>query len=160
MTLEPRRKAAVPGNRFSSLSCILSAPSGRLQALRRRAARLESLTQALRAALPEDLAPHVQVANLRGDTVVLAADSPAWLTLLRLQAPQVLRRLRALPGMGALRTLRMRVLAAPAGAPAAAPRRAGLSAAAGRHLRQAADALGDPALARALVRLARHAPDG
>ena len=64
-----------------SLSVALAAPG--LASLVERARFLRQLDRSIRAQLPETLSPHVQVANLRGDCLVMLADSPTWATRLR-----------------------------------------------------------------------------
>ena len=64
-----------------------------LDRLLRRADDQEAWTSALRAVLPDDLAPHCWVTDLRGDTIVVATDHPAWATKARFCLPN------ALPGL-------------------------------------------------------------
>ncbi len=67
-------------------------PSGLLAHVQRRQ-RLES---ALRASLPEELATHVFLLNVRGRTLVLGCDVQALVTPLRFHAPQLLAAARTI----------------------------------------------------------------
>jgi hypothetical protein len=71
-----------------SLSVALASPE--LASLVERARFLRQLDRTVRASLPETLSQHVQVANLRGDCLVMLADSPTWATRLRYQRQTVL----------------------------------------------------------------------
>jgi hypothetical protein len=71
-----------------SLSVALSAPG--LASLVERARFLKQLNRSIQAMLPQTLSKHVQVANLRGDCLVMLADSPIWATRLRYQRQAVL----------------------------------------------------------------------
>jgi len=148
-------------NRSSnSLAGILAAADGGLQALFARSHRLHSLNQLLCGALGEPLGPHIRLCNIRADTAVVAADSPAWLTQVRYQAPVILHILQTQPGMEKLRKVRFKVQ--PPSEPAAhtaPPRRAALSPSGAETLNSAADGMRDPKLAEALRRLALNASD-
>jgi hypothetical protein len=56
-----------------------------LAGLLRRARELEALEELVRGWLPPTLAPHVRVAALREDTLVLAADSAAWVRQVKIR---------------------------------------------------------------------------
>lgn len=70
------------------LSAALAVPG--LASLVDRARFLRQLDRDVRAGLPETLSHHTQVANLRGDCLVMLADSPVWATRLRYQRQSVL----------------------------------------------------------------------
>lgn len=70
------------------LSLALAAPG--LASLVDRARFLRQLDRDIRAGLPEPLSRHALVANLRGDCLVMLADSPTWATRLRYQRQKVL----------------------------------------------------------------------
>ncbi|MEW6764572.1 MAG: DciA family protein [Pseudomonadota bacterium] len=67
-------------------------PSGLLAHIRRR----QMLESALRASLPEELATHVFLLNVRGGTLVLGCDVQALVTPLRFHAPQLLAAARTI----------------------------------------------------------------
>jgi len=122
-------------------------------ALLARAALLAQQSERLRAHLPEPLDRHCVLANVRGDTAVLAADSAAWASRLRYLAPALLPRLVDL-GLTVTR-VEVVVMPPPALPTAPAPRRVcPPSADTGRALTAWAAHLPDDALGRALLRLA------
>ncbi len=147
----PVRKRS-PGR---SLASILAATDNGLQALFAHVHRLQTLNRMLRGALGEPLGPHISLCNIRTDTAIVTADSPAWLTQLRYQAPTVLHILKSQPGLESLRKVRFKVQPAsePAG-PTSPPRRAALSPSGAEMLGSAAEGIQDPELAEALRRLA------
>ena len=66
------------------------------------------------------IAGHARPASLRGGVLVVAVDEPAWGSELRYLAPQLLSRIEAAVGPGAVRSLEVRVRP-PAGRPEGAP---------------------------------------
>lgn len=67
--------------------------SGESADLLARAATLAMYNQALRPHLPDPLDRHCVLANVRGATAILAADSAGWASRLRYLAPALLPRL-------------------------------------------------------------------
>ncbi len=65
-----------------------------LERLLRVARIYEALDRRVRPALSEALREHVSVACVESDCLVLAADSPAWATRARLEAPDALQAAR------------------------------------------------------------------
>jgi len=59
----------------------------------------------------EGVAAHAQPLSLRNGTLVIGVDNPAWVTQLRLLGDELLERLQAAAGAGAVRTLEVRVRA-------------------------------------------------
>ena len=57
------------------------------------------------------IAAHAQPVSLRGTTLVVAVDGPAYATQLRLMTPQLLTRLGELAGPGAVEAVEVRVRA-------------------------------------------------
>lgn len=140
-----------------SLASLLGAANNGLQPLFVQARKMQTLNQMLRGALGEPLGPHVSLSNIRGDTAIIAADSPAWLTQLRYLAPTVLHILQTQEGFESLRKVQFKIR--PASEPQAVelpPRRASLSATGADTLINAAEWISDPELADALRRLARN----
>lgn len=61
-----------------------------LGALVEHARRLQALEAVVRSWLPPSLAPHVGVATIREETLVLTVRSAAWATKLRFEVPAIL----------------------------------------------------------------------
>ena len=121
-------------------------------------ARLQHLSQTLRGALPAPLEQHCQVANVRGQSLLLHADTAAWATRLRYMAPTLVTALQnqGYPGIQHI-TVKVRPrYNAPE--PAVTPRKRNMSQSSARILRDTADSLSDPAIKRALKRLASRGP--
>jgi hypothetical protein len=125
-----------------------------------RAQRLQALTEVLRAGVDPVLAGHITLVNLRDDSAIIAADTPAWLATIRYLQPTFLQLLRAQPGLAGLRQIQFKVQPASGPEPTdPAAHRAALSASGARILEGAAAGIQDPDLARALRRLATRARD-
>jgi hypothetical protein len=135
------------------LKNILSDPRGRIGQLQERSDQLARLNRRLYEILPPPLHEHVRLVAVSEERVVLRADSPAWLTRLRFQLPQVRRLLREILGLQARRVEIgvMRRLYTPQRVERHA---LAISPQGRRTLEQAADASDDEALASALRRLA------
>lgn len=71
--------------------------------------RTRRLDAALTAALGPELAPHFEIVDLRGRTLELRADGPAWSQELKLHSTSVLAALRQALGAEAPAELRLRV---------------------------------------------------
>ncbi|HMM45633.1 MAG TPA: DUF721 domain-containing protein [Candidatus Macondimonas sp.] len=141
MTTGPQRLLRHLGGRSESAALIA------------RAAMLAQQDARFRAHLPEPLDRHCVLANVRGNTAVLAADSAAWASRLRYLAPALLPRLVDL----GLSVTRVEVVVMPPSArpTEAAPRRVcPPSAETGRALAAWAARVSDEALGRALLKLA------
>lgn len=100
---------------------------GRIECLLARAQKLQALDRTLAAALAPELASQVQVANLREGELTIVTPSAALATRLRMEAPQLVSRLReagvalwtievrvAPPGLSQTPTRRKRPLSAEA----------------------------------------------
>lgn len=130
-------------------------PASLLAHIRRRRA----LETALRKALPEDLASHVFLLNVRGGTLVMGCDSQAMITPLRFQAPALLEAAREV--LDETRPLRVawRTMPPPAGREEAhAARRPSHETAEG--IAAAASCVEDEALRQALNDLAQTLDKG
>lgn len=144
---------------------ILHQPRSGLEDILAHVRELQNIAAVLEHIMPESLAAHTELANVRGQVLTLIADSPAWATRLRYQREMLIWRLQSELGL-TVRELQVKVVprqqvqsrAAPARRPQGAPR---------RHLLQAAGQEVDPELAGALRRLAgpeagqdqEHVPD-
>ncbi len=127
--------------------------SGALDKLLAHGARVAKAHEALRNQLEASLREHCRVVNIKGDTVIMMADSPVWATRLRLQTGAMLEILRE-RGFAELRTLRIKV--SPVNVARAAVPRHGpqLSQSAASTLRRAAQSMDDVELRAVLERLA------
>jgi hypothetical protein len=80
-------------SRSVPLAAALASPG--LAGLVDRARYLRQIDAAVRAALPDSLSAHAQVANLHEDgLLVMVTDSAAWATRLRYQRQKILQTLR------------------------------------------------------------------
>lgn len=79
-----------------------------LDALARKAADAQSLTDRVRRELAESLRPHLVSANRRGEELVILMDSAAWTPRVRYGAADLKARLEA-SGEPAIRKVRVRV---------------------------------------------------
>ena len=83
-------------------------PRNALERLVKRAALRESWTEQLRAVLPESIAPHCRVADIRnGRLTILVADS-SWATRLRFELPETKKALRSLGDFAEVTDIRIR----------------------------------------------------
>lgn len=133
--------------------------SGRPGALTRRALELARMAQALWPELGAELAAHCALVRLDRDALVLAADSPAWATRLRLEAPRLLAAAAAASPQAAPTRLVVRIaptLAGGAPAPTPPPRQATIGPRATALLEKLSESTADPALRSIWARLARR----
>ncbi len=140
----------------SSLSLRRLLKSEALAPLSRRATALQRATDHLRAGLGATLGNHCQVANRRGDTLVLTTDSAAWASRLRFLAPQLLKALSDAEGWSGLHKLKVLVRPADAMPKHPASRRLALSVKSAELLTDVAEATQDRALREVLLRLSRR----
>jgi hypothetical protein len=141
------------------------APGGVLHKLLRTATLRDAWTAQLRALLPEDVAPHCEVANIQNGILILHCENAAWATKLRFHVPTLPSRLRQLADFVSVQDIRVRVapnlthaagtLEAPADSKSPAdfapPKPPDASS-----LRDLAETLEEGSLKAALERLARH----
>jgi hypothetical protein len=142
---------------FHSLTELLHTASA-LQRLHGQRKEQEALLGRVRPLLPPALAAHCVAALVKGERLVLFADSPVWSSRLRFCGGEVAA---ALLSQGLFRSppkVEIRIHLAPS-QPVADPagrRPARLSARTARLLDETAAAVADPDLAAALRRLGRH----
>lgn len=139
-----------------SVARILTARDGKLQSLLERALYFEALSRILREILDPALAEHITLANLRSDTAIVAADTPAWLTKIRYQAPAILQQLKRQPGLETINKVQFKVLPLDQPQVSQSVRRASISPTSAQILESAAEGITDPDLAIALRRLSRQ----
>lgn len=132
----------------AALSAALSSDPNRLL---ERAMQLQALDRRLRLCLPEPLASHVSLGNLRGGKLVFLADAPVWKARLRLHADALLDAARA-AGIPA-DDIAVKVATMLPAPPDAAPHKP-LSSSARETLRAAASAMRDEDLKSRLLQLA------
>ena len=84
-------------SQYKPVSRLLTTSDGKLQSLLERAHYLQALTRVLQEAIDPALAQHITITNLRDDTAIVAADTPAWLTKIRYLAPTILDQLQQQP---------------------------------------------------------------
>jgi hypothetical protein len=140
--------------RSSQLKKILSITSDHLAATLAHAADLQRLQPLVFQALPADLATHCRPGNLRGNTLVIHADSPAWAAKMRFHAPQLIRSLQRANGLSGLERCDVRVLPVTTAPFASKPITSVISATSREQLHAAARGLKDPRLKEAFERLA------
>ena len=130
------------------------AASGDLGSVIDRANHLAALDRRLRQSLPEPLASHVRLGNVRDGRLVFLVDSPVWKAKLRLYA-DVIRDAAAAAGLATSgMTLKVATMqAVPPDAASLSP----LSQAARDSLRAAAATVDDPELKSQLLRMASMA---
>lgn len=143
---------------IKSIGKVLSESSPGLAQLLERAAALQQLSEKLQRFLPKALREHVTIANVRGDTVIVVADSPAWLTKLRYQAPVILDYLKQEPSLHRISKLHFKVLPAVEFNTSKPKSRPVLSQHASHGLKQAADGFNDPQLRIAISNIAKNHP--
>lgn len=125
--------------------------SGDLHSVIERARVLDALDRRLRQSLPEPLASHVRLGNVRDGKLVFLVTSPVWKASLRLHA-DVIRDAAAAAGLQASgMTVKVATMLP---VPPAAASHAPISAAARESLRAAAGAVSDPELRDQLLRMA------
>ena len=129
--------------------------TGHLAGLLSRSSDLKKMGLLLAELLPAPLNTHCHLLTVRNTVVVMAADSPVWAARLRFHAPQLVKQL--MPRLAEKRCT-IHVCVRPPEIPAAVPQHAvnrpgaqGIAA-----LQQAAQAVSDPELKTALLRLANR----
>lgn len=81
-----------------------------LSAIIRRAHEFQALEELVRSWLPPALAPHVGVANIRDDTLVLTVKSAVWATRLRYECPAILEAARRCEATRTVTDVKIRML--------------------------------------------------
>lgn len=134
---------------------FLSESSAGLAQTLERAIALQQFSAKFQTTLATPLKHHCYIANIRDDTVVIAADSPTWLTQLRYQAPQILAYIKQEIGLEQIRKLHFKVILAN-DIPDTQSLQPKMSQQAAHVLRQTAENLNDPDLKAAFERLAQQ----
>jgi len=132
-----------------------------LSGLIRRGRQLHGLRVLLGKLLGEELSAHCQLANIKGNTLVLAASSTAWATRVRYQTPQLLQKIRLDERFSGIGNIHVHIT--PPESSINAPRqirRATMSEAAASCINQCAEGIDDPRLSSALQHLAKKKRSG
>lgn len=126
------------------------------QALTGKARQLAELTRILRACLPQNCQPHVAVAGIRDNQLILVSDSPVWVSRLRMYTRDMLAMLEQ---HSTARVSQIRIRQSPPGMlskPEKAAKPRYLSPSSSTLIEQTARSIDDTDLQDALLRLARH----
>jgi hypothetical protein len=128
----------------------------------RRGRQLHGLGVLLGKILGPELAAHCQLANIRGNTLVVTASSTAWATRVRYQSPQLLQKIRCEERFRGIDTIHVRItpLTSPLARTSQPIRRASMSGAASECLSQCAEGVEDQNLRSALQHLAKRKRPG
>ncbi len=121
-----------------------------------RARRLQRMEQAVLRLLPEDLAAHCSVMNLKNETLILGVASPAWAARLRFAVPEFTRQLQCQLSL-AITGIDIRVLPESLDIQPVSRRPESLSMDNATLLAQTAESVDHPELREALYRLAAKA---
>jgi hypothetical protein len=129
---------------------------GELKPLIEQALKIHQVNLALQPLLPEVFAGKVQVSTIKSGSVVLDLPNASMLTVLQYQGPELLSKLRQIPGLAGLASIKFRV------APPKAEKVVGeavvevkkISTEAAALLRSTAEKLEDEGLKTALLSLA------
>ena len=105
--------ALVTKAHFVTPQGLLHSGAGTLARLGRQATQLTDATRLLRQHLASPLADHATVAAIRGPTLVVVVDSPAWAARLRYQSAEILEHLAAALGSPSISRLKVLVRAVP-----------------------------------------------
>jgi hypothetical protein len=128
----------------------------------RRGRQLHGLGVLLGEILGPELAAHCQLANVRGNTLVVTASSTAWATRVRYQSPQLLQKIRCEERFRGIDAIHVRIT--PTASPRAntphSNRRASMSEEAAECLYQCAEGIEDKNLRSALKNLAKRKRPG
>ncbi|HEB63849.1 MAG TPA: DUF721 domain-containing protein [Gammaproteobacteria bacterium] len=94
------------------LNKLLFGSSKEIKSLLDRASYLNELTCYLRTILPETVAPHCQIANIKmnrsGINLVLITDSPVWSTKIRFYIPAILSHMKKHKELQQLNSIRIK----------------------------------------------------
>ena len=138
------------------LSRILNDRSAAVERLFRNVEFLQSINRLIAAAVSSKLAPHCAAAGIRDRQLVVLVDSPAWATRLHFEQNQLIQHLRQQPELNSLTGLQIKVRPKESTPPNPTRRAQALSPESTADIKACADSIDDPALSRALRRLAEH----
>lgn len=125
-----------------------------------KARQLARLTEILRASLPKNCQPHIAVAGIRDQQLVLISDSPVWVSRLRMYTRNMLEMLAE---HSDLRVTQIRIRQSPQRIAAKKPRprkHRHLQPNTSEMIAQTAESIEDPELQQALYKLSRNTRRG
>lgn len=155
MTLYPMASSKL--SKSQKVGNLLASAAPGLQQVLEKAAILDQLTRDLRASLSAPLNQHISVANIRQNTVVIGADSSAWITQARYLAPVILKLIRQKTGLKLLTKIHFKVISAPNNTSETQSQQPSMSEGTSLLLDSTAKGVTDPSLRAALERLSRNA---
>jgi hypothetical protein len=135
---------------------LLSASSDNLHRLVDHCSQLQRVTRLVCEFLPSPLNQHCQVANIRDKQLILHADSSVWASMLHYRTPALLEFLNQQPGLEHISNIRTRTLPHNPESSDNNPSPARLTRTTASLIGNLADSMSNPALKKALLRLARH----
>ena len=144
-----------PMRQKNTISCCQILNNARLPLIE-RARKLQRLEQAVLGLLPEDVAAHCRVMNLKNEILVLAAPSSAWAARLRFAGAELVKQLEGQFALK-LRSVQIRIQPETLEIQSIKQPKLKLSLASGTLLAQTAQTVNHPALREALYRLAAKA---
>ena len=139
----------------NTASCCQILDNARMPLLE-RARKLQRLEQAVLGLLPENVAAHCKVMNLKNEILVLSAPSSAWAARLRFAGPELVKQLEGQFALK-LRSVQIRIQPETIEIQSLKQPKLKLSLASGTLLAQTAQTVDHPALREALYRLAAKA---
>ncbi|MFQ5469788.1 MAG: DUF721 domain-containing protein [Gammaproteobacteria bacterium] len=138
-----------------SVKGILST-SEHLSKLIQFANQLEKLTRITRSCLPTPVNNHVNVANLKDNTLIIHTDSATWATQLRFHLPDLLRQLRIDHNLKSICSIRTKVVPNQIVTKTKAEHQPLTSPSSSALLQNFADSIDDQPLKEAIHRLAKN----
>ncbi|MDH5784698.1 MAG: DciA family protein [Chromatiales bacterium] len=141
-------------NKLSQLSVLLQQCGIASDGLLQHGQRLNLLEQLIKELLDSGSSLHFRLGNYRDNTLILYADSNAWASRLRYQAPALLTQLRKMEGLDGIDRIDVRVM--PQEIKSIKKQHVSLSSAASSCIIACADGVSDEGLRNALRHLARH----
>lgn len=144
----------------NSLDCLFNSDNGQVNNIIKKFYLLQALNEAFMNIIDERFKPYCRVGNYRDGIVVIMVDSSTWMTPLRFQAPELLSKLRRVPGLAGIAQIEFKVMPSSMEpeAPAAKPIH-GLSSETAHYYESLADDCDSAELGEALRRLAKHRED-
>lgn len=126
-----------------------------LHQLSQRSQRLEQLNYLLKQALPSQFSAHCRLANISGSTLILHTDNASFASLIRFQAPVIIKTLSTELNMSITHIdVNVRPLFSPKKSPS--PRTISLSSSAANSLQQSAQSIEDGPLRDSLEKLSKR----
>ena len=127
-----------------------------LRQLFREAGEIRLHNDRIKQLIDEPLRAHVRFALIKGDTLILIADSSAWASKLRYLVSTIQSRAETSPDLALIRNIRVKVAAAEPVNQIPTRRAQGLSATTAEGVREQAQSIEDPLLRAALLKLTGH----